>query len=214
MDQIISYLSNIDPILAALYASLFTWIVTALGASLVFFFKGMNRGLLDGMLGFTGGVMVAASFWSLLAPSIEMSSGEGFVKVIPAAVGFGTGPGAPDPAYAARLALLDEAFDAAHAIFVDYFATCETISSDMAAGRVIAAAQAADAGSIGGMLEYGVALDEGNTIAVRVPTTADDDLVAFSLPTARLHGCSLPIDFERGGAEHIGCGRISDRGAE
>ena len=83
MDQIISYLSSIDPILAALYASLFTWIVTALGASLVFFFKGMNRGLLDGMLGFTGGVMVAASFWSLLAPSIEMSPGEGFVKVFP-----------------------------------------------------------------------------------------------------------------------------------
>ena len=48
----------------------------------------MNRAVLDGMLGFTGGVMVAASFWSLLAPGIEMSPGEGFVKVIPAAVGF------------------------------------------------------------------------------------------------------------------------------
>ena len=54
----------------------------------MFFFKGMNRALLDGMLGFTGGVMVAASFWSLLAPGIEMSEGEGFVKVIPAVVGF------------------------------------------------------------------------------------------------------------------------------
>jgi ZIP family zinc transporter len=58
---------------------------------LVFFFKGMNRAVLDGMLGFTGGVMVAASFWSLLAPGIEMSEGEGFVKVIPAAVGFALG---------------------------------------------------------------------------------------------------------------------------
>ena len=77
-----------DPILAALYATLFTWFLTALGASLVFFFKSMNRAVLDGMLGFTGGVMVAASFWSLLAPAIEMSSGEGFVKVFPAAVGF------------------------------------------------------------------------------------------------------------------------------
>ena len=48
----------------------------------------MNRVVLDGMLGFTGGVMVAASYWSLLAPAIEMSKGEGFVKVIPAAVGF------------------------------------------------------------------------------------------------------------------------------
>jgi ZIP family zinc transporter len=44
---------------------------------------------LDGMLGFTGGVMVAASFWSLLSPALEMSSGEGFVKVMPAAIGFG-----------------------------------------------------------------------------------------------------------------------------
>jgi len=57
----------------------------------VFFVKALNRALLDGMLGFTGGVMVAASFWSLLAPGIEMSEGEGFVKVIPAAVGFGLG---------------------------------------------------------------------------------------------------------------------------
>jgi ZIP family zinc transporter len=62
--------------------------LTALGASLVFFFKSMNRAVLDGMLGFTGGVMVAASFWSLLAPAIEMSGGEGFAKVLPAAVGF------------------------------------------------------------------------------------------------------------------------------
>ena len=55
---------------------------------MVFLFKSPSRAWLDGMLGFTGGVMVAASFWSLLAPGIEMSEGEGFVKVIPAAVGF------------------------------------------------------------------------------------------------------------------------------
>jgi len=91
MDQILTYFESINPILGALYASLFTWILTALGASLVFLFKGMNRAVLDGMLGFTGGVMVAASFWSLLAPGIEMSEGEGFVKVIPAAVGFALG---------------------------------------------------------------------------------------------------------------------------
>ncbi len=88
LDQVITYLEGIDPVLAALYATLFTWGLTALGASLVFFFKTMNRAVLDGMLGFTGGVMVAASFWSLLNPAIEMSPGEGFVKVIPAAVGF------------------------------------------------------------------------------------------------------------------------------
>ena len=87
-DSIVDYLSSIDPILAALYATLFTWFLTALGASVVFFFKTMNRAALDGMLGFTGGVMVAASYWSLLAPAIEMSEGGGFVKVMPAAIGF------------------------------------------------------------------------------------------------------------------------------
>jgi ZIP family zinc transporter len=88
---IIDYFESINPILAALYATLFTWFLTAFGASFVFFFKNMNRVVLDGMLGFTGGVMIAASFWSLLAPAIEMSKGEGFEKVIPAAVGFALG---------------------------------------------------------------------------------------------------------------------------
>jgi ZIP family zinc transporter len=87
-NDLIKYLEGIDPILAALYATTFTWLVTAAGSSLVFFFKTMNRAVLDGMLGFTGGVMVAASYWSLLAPAIEMSEGEGFTKVIPAASGF------------------------------------------------------------------------------------------------------------------------------
>jgi zinc transporter, ZIP family len=87
-NEILAYLESIDPVLAALYATLFTWFLTAFGASFVFFFKTMNRAVLDGMLGFTGGVMVAASYWSLLAPAIEMSEGEGFIKVMPAAVGF------------------------------------------------------------------------------------------------------------------------------
>ena len=86
--QVVEFFIKIDPVLAAFLATVFTWFLTALGASLVFFFKNMNRVFLDGMLGFTGGVMVAASYWSLLAPAIEMSSGEGFVKVIPAATGF------------------------------------------------------------------------------------------------------------------------------
>ncbi len=58
------------PVMQALYAGLFTWALTALGASLVFLFKTSNRKALDISLGFTGGVMIAASFWSLLAPSI------------------------------------------------------------------------------------------------------------------------------------------------
>ncbi|MDO4229847.1 MAG: ZIP family metal transporter [Capnocytophaga sp.] len=85
---IIDYLENIDPVLSALYATLFTWFITALGASVVFFFKGTNKAFLDGMLGFTGGVMVAASVWSLLIPAIDMGKGEGFLKMAPAVIGF------------------------------------------------------------------------------------------------------------------------------
>ena len=87
-NQLVEFFESIHPLLAALLAGLFTWFITALGASLVFLFKTLNQVVLDGMLGFTGGVMVAASYWSLLSPAIEMSSGEGFTKVIPAAVGF------------------------------------------------------------------------------------------------------------------------------
>ena len=87
-DIIVDYLSSISPAYAALIATTFTWFVTAVGAAFVFFFKKMNRPFLDTMMGFTGGVMIAASFWSLLAPAINMSEGESFVKVMPAAIGF------------------------------------------------------------------------------------------------------------------------------
>lgn len=88
LTDLIEYLKEIPPVLAALYATLFTWGMTALGASVVFLFKSLNRMLLDGMLGFTGGVMIAASFWGLLAPAIAMSEGEGLQKAIPASIGF------------------------------------------------------------------------------------------------------------------------------
>jgi ZIP family zinc transporter len=91
IDELKLFFEDIGPVLAALIATTFTWLLTAAGASLVFFFKSMSRKWLDGMLGFTGGVMVAASFWSLLAPAIEESPGEGFMKAMPAAVGFGMG---------------------------------------------------------------------------------------------------------------------------
>ena len=89
LDSIKLFFEGIEsPVMQALVATLFTWGVTAVGAAFVFFFKSMNRAIFDGMLGFTGGVMVAASFWSLLAPAIEMSEGGGFIKVMPAALGF------------------------------------------------------------------------------------------------------------------------------
>ena len=78
----------LDPIYQALMATIFTWLVTSLGASLVFFFREIKRDLLDGMLGFAAGVMIAASFWSLLAPSIEMSRELNYEIWIPPLVGF------------------------------------------------------------------------------------------------------------------------------
>ena len=76
------------PIMQALLATLFTWGVTALGAGLVFFFKTLNQRFLDGMLGFAAGVMVAASFWSLLAPAIELAEDGPLPAWVPAAIGF------------------------------------------------------------------------------------------------------------------------------
>lgn len=82
------YLQNISPILQALAATSFTWAVTAFGAAFVFFAKDINRKLLDGMLGFAAGVMIAASYWSLLAPAIEMSKGGSLPVWVPPTAGF------------------------------------------------------------------------------------------------------------------------------
>ena len=86
--NLVQWFADLHPITAALVATLFTWFVTAAGAALVFFFKKLNRALLDSMLGFTGGVMVAASCFGLLGPAIEMTGGEGFAKAMPAVIGF------------------------------------------------------------------------------------------------------------------------------
>ena len=84
----IQWISQFGQIEQALIATMFTWSVTALGASLVFFFKIINKKILNGMLGFAAGVMIAASFWSLLAPSIEMAEELGQVAFITASSGF------------------------------------------------------------------------------------------------------------------------------
>ncbi len=79
---------SLNPIMQALIATLFTWFMTALGAAMVFFFKTIKRQVLDSMLGFAAGVMIAASFWSLLAPAIEMAESEGLPGWMPAVIGF------------------------------------------------------------------------------------------------------------------------------
>ena len=86
--DVIDTLEGMDPLLQAFIAGLFTWIMTAAGAGLVFFFAEINRKMLDGMLGFAAGVMIAASCFGLLGPAIDQTSGEGLEKVLPAAFGF------------------------------------------------------------------------------------------------------------------------------
>lgn len=76
------------PVLQAFLATCFTWFLTALGAAMVFLFRDFNRKILDAMLGFAAGVMIAASFWSLLAPAIEIAESNGTPGWIPAALGF------------------------------------------------------------------------------------------------------------------------------
>jgi ZIP family zinc transporter len=84
----VSWFAGLNPIVQALLATLFTWFVTALGAGLVFFFRTVRRKVLDGMLGFAGGVMIAASYWSLLAPAIAMAEEAGGITWLPATGGF------------------------------------------------------------------------------------------------------------------------------
>lgn len=84
----LDWLLKYNPIVLALCAALFTWAVTALGAAMVFFFKKINQKVLNSMLGFAAGVMIAASFWSLLKPAIEMTEARGEQGWIPAVVGF------------------------------------------------------------------------------------------------------------------------------
>ncbi len=88
MGDYVNWFIEQNYILQAFIATSFTFLVTALGSSLVFFFRSVNKGILNTMLGFGAGVMIAASFWSLLAPSIELSEDLGWPPALPAAVGF------------------------------------------------------------------------------------------------------------------------------
>ena len=90
LDRFMSSLiiQNFHPVILAFFATTFTWFLTALGASVVFLKKEPSRKTFDIMLGFAAGVMIAASFWSLLAPAIEISEKMGIPSWFPAAVGF------------------------------------------------------------------------------------------------------------------------------
>ncbi|RSL35018.1 ZIP family metal transporter [Salibacterium salarium] len=79
---------SLHPVMQAFLWTMFTWGMTAFGAAAVFFAKGTNHKLMDGMLAFAGGVMIAASFWSLLSPAIDMAEDSNVPGYIPAVVGF------------------------------------------------------------------------------------------------------------------------------
>lgn len=83
-----SFFMNLDPLYQALLATLFTWGMTSLGAAFVFTSKELNQKFMDAMLGFAGGVMIAASFWSLLRPALDMAESDAVSAWIPAAAGF------------------------------------------------------------------------------------------------------------------------------
>lgn len=83
-----SWFENLNPIYQALIAGIFTWLITAIGALIVCFFKEMNKKMLDTILGFSAGVMIAASFWSLISPALELSNELGYIEWLLPAVGF------------------------------------------------------------------------------------------------------------------------------
>jgi len=83
-DWLVEFFEPYHPVTQALIATLFTWFFTAAGAAPVLFAKRVNQRMMDGMLGLAAGVMIAASYWSLLAPAIELSGGDWK----PAATGF------------------------------------------------------------------------------------------------------------------------------
>lgn len=89
----IEWFTQLHPVMQAFLGTSLNWLLTAMGASAVFFFRRIQQRVLDGMLGFAAGVMIAASFWSLLAPAIEMSEGMGVPAWLPAVVGFLLGGG-------------------------------------------------------------------------------------------------------------------------
>ncbi len=105
------FFGSCHPLTAALGAGLFTWGMTGLGAATIFIFKRIDQKILDVMLGFAAGVMIAASFWSLLAPSIEMAAEQGIIRWVPATIGFLSG--------AAFFRLIDKVLPHLHPLMPD-----------------------------------------------------------------------------------------------
>ncbi|MCI8777553.1 MAG: ZIP family metal transporter [Bacilli bacterium] len=83
-----NWFENLNPVIQALLATIFTWGVTALGALVVCFFKNVNKKVLNTILGFSAGIMIAASFWSLLSPAIDLSIELDYIAWLLPMIGF------------------------------------------------------------------------------------------------------------------------------
>ena len=170
-----------NPVMLALAATMFTWGVTAAGSAMVFFFKTINKKVLNSMLGFAAGVMIAASFWSLLSPAIEMTEARGGIAWLPAVTGFLAG--------GAFLYLVDKLLPHLHQGLADNQAegikthwqrsvllvlaiTMHNIPEGLAVGVAFGAlAQNADAGALAGAvaLAFGIGLQnfpEGAAVSI------------------------------------------------
>jgi len=201
-DSLLDY----NPVLLALFATLFTYAVTALGASMVFFFKTINKKILNSMLGFAAGVMIAASFWSLLNPAIEMAEKSGTTPWIPALVGFLAG--------GAFLFLIDKILPHLHmglsadkaegikttwqrSVLLVLAITLHNIPEGLAVGVAFGAlANNADAGAIGGAvaLAIGIGLQnfpEGAAVSIPLRREGFSRLKAFNY--GQLSGIVEPI---------------------
>ena len=90
-DVMFSFFLDLSPVIQALIATIFTWTVTMLGASIVFFFREVKKSIMDALLGFSAGVMIAASFWSLLSPAIELADSMNMISWLVVFLGFFSG---------------------------------------------------------------------------------------------------------------------------
>ncbi|HEL2263439.1 TPA: ZIP family metal transporter [Streptococcus suis] len=169
-----TWVTNQSVVLQALLGGLFTWFCTIMGSAVVFFFKTVSRRLLDTMLGFAAGVMIAASFWSLLAPSIEYAeSSYGNLAWIPAAVGFAAGGGEKDRKNLSKTALLFLAI------------TIHNIPEGLAVGVTFGAlasnySPAAFIGAIGLAIGIGIQnIPEGAALAIPIRTDGASRWKAF-----------------------------------
>jgi len=190
----------------ALFATLFTWVVTALGASLVFFFKTLNQRVLNSMLGFAAGVMIAASFWSLLMPAIEISEANGDIVWLPALVGFLSG--------GAFLLLIDKLLPHLHSgltinkaegiktswqrsVLLVLAITLHNIPEGLAVGVAFGAlANSPDAGTLAGaiVLAMGIGLQnfpEGAAVSIPLRREGFSRIKAFNI--GQLSGIVEPI---------------------